>query len=77
MNAFNLDITVPGNVALTAGDIVEVRIPESTTTEEQSDRIELDKTYSGKYLIVGIMHEYTVEGVTTILQLAKDSISNL
>ena len=77
MNAFNLDITVPGNVALTAGDIVEVRIPESTTTEEQSDRIELDKTYSGKYLIVGVMHEYTVEGVTTILQLAKDSISNL
>ncbi len=77
MNAFNLDIKVPGNVAITAGDIVEVRIPESTTTEEQSDRIELDKTYSGKYLVVGLMHEYSPDGVTTDLQLAKDSISNL
>tara|TARA_B100000035_G_scaffold295850_1_gene287314 strand:- start:257 stop:1633 length:1377 start_codon:yes stop_codon:yes gene_type:complete len=71
LNAIKLDITVPGNVALCAGDVVNVRIPASGSA---SGRVELDEMYSGKYLILGVKHSYHPTGVTTKLNLSKDSI---
>ena len=72
LKAITLDITIPGNVALAVGQQLECVIPASTKEEE---RTVLDPVYSGKYLITGLTHKYNPEGVTTLLNLSKDSIT--
>ena len=72
LKAITLDITIPGNVALAVGQQLECVIPASTKEEE---RTVLDPVYSGRYLITGLTHKYNPEGVTTLLNLAKDSIT--
>ncbi len=72
LRAITLDITVPGNVALAVGQQLECVIPASTKEEE---RTMPDPIYSGIYLITGLTHKYNPEGVTTILNLSKDSIT--
>ena len=72
LNAITLDITIPGNVALAVGQQLECVIPASTKEEE---RTVLDPIYSGRYLIIGLTHKYNPEGVTTMLNLSKDSIT--
>lgn len=73
LNAITLDIVVPGNVVLEAGKIIELEIPQSG---QETNRVEIDPTYSGYYLIKGLTHSYTPEGITTYLNLCKDSISS-
>lgn len=73
LNTIRLDITVPGNISIDAGDIIDVRIPMSQT-EGQSERLELDEMYSGKYIVIGLKHKWEAPGITTKLNLAKDSI---
>ncbi len=72
LKAITLDITIPGNVALAVGQQLECVIPASTKEEERTG---LDPVYSGRYLITGLTHKYNPEGVTTLLNLAKDSIT--
>ena len=72
LNAITLDITIPGNVALAVGQQLECVIPASTKEEE---RTVLDPIYSGRYLIIGLTHKYNPEGVTTLLNVSKDSIT--
>tara|TARA_B100000214_G_C23972710_1_gene631048 strand:- start:3466 stop:5175 length:1710 start_codon:yes stop_codon:yes gene_type:complete len=72
LKAISLDITIPGNVALAVGQQLECVIPASTKEEE---RTVLDPIYSGRYLIIGLTHKYNPEGVTTMLNLSKDSIT--
>ena len=72
LKAISLDITIPGNVALAVGQQLECVIPASTKEEE---RTVLDPIYSGRYLITGLTHKYNPEGVTTMLNLSKDSIT--
>ena len=73
LNAIRLDITVPGNISVDAGDIVNIRIPKSQT-EDQSERLELDEIYSGNYIVIGVKHKWSAPEITTKLNLAKDSI---
>lgn len=49
LNAIRLDITVPGNISVDAGDIVNIRIPKSQT-EDQSERLNLTKPILGTIL---------------------------
>ena len=71
LNAITLDITVPGNVGLYVGMVIQINIPASSKEEERT--IE-DPIYSGLYLITGLRHKYNPEGITTLLNLSKDSI---
>lgn len=71
LNAIKLDIVVPGNSGICAGDVVNVNIPASQADYE---RVKVDEMYSGKYLVLGVKHSYSPEGVTSYLNLAKDSI---
>lgn len=72
LNAITLDIQVPGNVNLTVGQVIDVEIPKSS---QSSSRAEVDEIYSGNYLIKGLRHNYAPDGITTYLNLAKDSIA--
>ena len=71
LKAITLDITVPGNVGLYVGMVIRINIPASSKEEERTVE---DPVYSGLYLITGLRHKYTPEGITTILNLSKDSI---
>ena len=69
--AIKLDLTIPGNTALTAGNLIKIRIPSS---KEEGDNVELDRRFSGKYIIAGLTHIYKKTGLTTKLYLVRDSI---
>ena len=60
-----------GNTALTAGNLIKIRIPSS---KEEGDNVELDRRFSGKYIIAGLTHIYKKTGLTTKLYLVRDSI---
>lgn len=71
IRAICLRIEVPGNTALAAGDVLKVLIPLGRS---EGNKVEEDKTYSGKYLVAGIAHTWTKEGVSTTLELIRDSV---
>jgi hypothetical protein len=75
LNAFTMNITVPGRSDLTVGNVIDVFIYRSTPykskdTEEQL----LDKTYSGRYLIVSLCHELNREKHNIHMTVVKDSL---
>ena len=69
--AIKLNITVAGNTALTAGNVIDLKIPSST---EEGTEVLLDRKFSGKYIIAGLTHIYHRQGMTTRLYLVRDSI---
>lgn len=71
LEAIQLQIEVPGNLLLTAGEGVKVEIPRM---QAKRKKVELDKMYSGTYLIGGVTHTYKVSQLQTTLHLLRDSI---
>tara|TARA_B100001996_G_scaffold6734_1_gene5677 strand:- start:1365 stop:2909 length:1545 start_codon:yes stop_codon:yes gene_type:complete len=69
--AIKLNLTVAGNTALTAGNVIDVKIPSST---EEDEEVLLDYRFSGKYIIAGLTHIYQKKGLTTKLYLVRDSV---
>lgn len=71
MSAIKLNITVPGNVGLVAGAIIKLIIPGS---RQKGANVKQDKKFSGKYVIAGLKHTYKRSGITTDLELVRDSL---
>jgi hypothetical protein len=71
LNTLTLSITIPGNTALYAGCVIKVNLPES---QQKGKRVPNDLLYSGRYLVKGLKHVYTKEGITTELHLTRDSV---
>ena len=69
--AIKLNLTVAGNTALTAGNVIDLKIPSST---EEDEEVLLDYRFSGKYIIAGLTHIYQKTGLTTKLYLVRDSV---
>lgn len=72
LTSIKLNITVPGAFDVTCGEGVEVTIPKPAATAE--GRIEVDTKFSGKYVVIGIKHTYSVSDIVTVLELARDSV---
>ncbi len=70
LKAIKLNITIPGNTALSAGGMVKLIIPAS---QEKGSNVKQDKTFSGKYVIAALTHIYRKTGITTKLYLVRDS----
>jgi hypothetical protein len=75
LNAFSIDITVPGRSNLCVGDIIEVIFYRPTPigakdTEEQI----MDKTFSGRYLIGALCHNLNREKHEMHMTIYKDSL---
>jgi hypothetical protein len=67
-----LDISVPGNLGLYAGQPIEIEIPKML---QESKRIVMDRIYSGRYIIGGVRHKITGGNIlSTELTLLKDSL---
>ena len=71
MKNTQLQISVPGNLDLYAGSGVSVTIP---TTEKSGDKIETDKRFSGRYMIVTLAHKGTPDTMSTEMLLMKDTV---
>ena len=65
-------ITIPGDTGITVGKIIEFNIASLDTTQKNK---ELDKFYSGKYLVTALRHVFTTNQFQTLLEISKDSSS--
>ncbi len=66
-----LVITVPGNLDLYVGCGIDVQIP---ATFKAGRKTQIDKKYSGKYMISKVKHSTTGHILETELRLMKDSV---
>tara|TARA_B000000557_G_scaffold85295_1_gene68519 strand:+ start:947 stop:2278 length:1332 start_codon:yes stop_codon:yes gene_type:complete len=69
-----LTITVPMNVGLSAGSVVEVEFPRLNIDEPNSGHV---NPASGLYMIKSLSHQLLAEGDYTGLKLVRDSYSEL
>ena len=70
LKAVQLSVTIPGNLDLYAGYGVDISIPINVP----SKKIEMDKVYSGKYMIAAVSHYGNATTMETELYLLKDGI---
>lgn len=64
-------MTIPGDPGITAGRTIEFNL---MTVKPTTDRRELDKFYSGKYLVTAVRHIIQSQGVyQTVIEIAKES----
>jgi hypothetical protein len=66
-----LKMAVPGDPGLTAGKVVEFNL---FTLKPTNNTKELDKAYSGKYLVTAVRHIIKQTAYQTILEMAKESL---
>ena len=71
LKSIRLQIGIPGNLDLYAGNAVYIEMPSGAIAGEE---IQVDKKYSGRYLIVGVEHESAGDTYSTKLMLCKDTL---
>ena len=71
LEQIQLQIDVPGNLELRAGEGIEIDIPSSMT---DNNRQALDKLYSGRYIIGGVRHTFNLTNCVTTCMLYKDYV---
>ena len=65
-----LDIAVPGDLDVRAGNLIDVDIPEPRVNK---DAVKKDKRISGKYLVNSITHVLNRDKLSTRITLTRDS----
>ena len=73
-NSITLNMTVPGNTSIQAGDVLHISIGASSTVTDRTD----DPNYTGKYLITKIRHTFN-NGLKEVrhtinMTVVKDSV---
>jgi len=69
-----LKIRIPGDSAITAGTTINFNL---MSLSNQDNKKELDKFYSGKYLVTAVRHIIQSQGVfQTVLEISKESPAN-
>jgi len=66
----NIELTVPGNSELRAGDTVDVNFPRIVSDGAKRYR---DKQLSGKYLITRVTHNLSLTSYESTIELIRDS----
>lgn len=65
-----LSIVVPGSSNLTAGDVLDINIPQQITVTDKKE-IPLDNFLSGKYIAKDVDHVFNSEGYTIQINLIR------
>ena len=75
LNHFKIQIVVPGDIEMKAGDVVEYEMP--TFQGSDSSGREMDKKRTGKYLVTSINHKFIREdnNFECVVELASDSFA--
>ena len=64
-----LNVMIPSNTNLRAGDVIECRFPKVTSSKTK----EYDMEVSGLYMIKELCHHFDVNNSYTSLKLLKDT----
>lgn len=75
INAYYMDMTVPGRSDLCVGDIVDIYMyrPTPFNQKDQEEQL-LDKTFSGRYMIASLCHNLNREKHEIHMSVVKDSL---
>jgi hypothetical protein len=69
-----MTVALPGNFAITSGFVLDVQAPSFATKTDVTEKV--DKSISGKYLIVATRHVISSQKHETFCELATDSTNN-
>jgi hypothetical protein len=73
LNHFRIQITVPGDIEMKAGDIVEYEFPVFESADAGGKKF--DKRRTGKYLVASVNHKFNGDTYESIAELVSDSFS--
>lgn len=73
VNHFRIKLTLPGDTAMNAGDIVELDFPKFKAADESGK--EFDEYRSGKYLVAAVNHKFFEDTFLSIVELCSDSFA--
>ena len=71
---YGLQITVPGDTELVAGDIINVRLDEANVTTQDNP---VESRYSGYWFVVEVKHVIDPSEIVTVLTIMKDSVMDI
>jgi len=71
LNHFKIRVTLPGDIELKVGDIVNYEFPLFESANKAGKK--LDKKRSGKYLVTAINHKFSEDVFESIVELVSDS----
>lgn len=75
VNAYSMEVTVPGRSDLCVGDVIDVFIyRNSPISQKDQEEDIIDKTFSGRYLIAALCHNLNREKHLIHMSLIKDSL---
>lgn len=72
INLCKIRATVPGDVLLKTGQVVEVELPDIIP---KSSGVDINETRSGRYLVSAVCHRFENQIYATVLDLISDSIN--
>jgi hypothetical protein len=73
LSQFKMVISVPGDILMKAGRIIDVEIPKAVTQNDAGNQI--SETRSGLYLVSAVHHIFINDTSTTVMELLSDSVN--
>ena len=73
INNFRIQVVVPGDIELKAGDIVNYEFPMFESANQAGKKP--DKKRTGKYLVTSVNHKFSEDLFESIVELASDSFA--
>lgn len=74
INANRYKIAIPGDPKMTVGSVIDINIPDLQLKDSGK---ELDRFYSGKYLVTAVKHTIDIENkFITFAEVSKESVPN-
>jgi hypothetical protein len=76
MHNFKIEIVIPGDILLKAGDVVEYEFPKFEAGSKEGKT--LDEYRTGKYIVSAVNHKFTgrdAESFESVVELVSDSVS--
>ncbi len=71
LHTFRMTVTIPFDVLMKVGNIVEVEIPEAVPKDKKK---RVNQARTGKYLVSAVHHTMIHDSATTVMELLSDSI---
>jgi len=73
MKHFVLNIKIPGNTTISAGDCIKITIPTKDRNKGASQALTDDPIYSGKYVVASVIHQWTPDKLVTMCTIIRDT----
>jgi hypothetical protein len=73
LNHFRIQVVLPGDIQLKAGDVVEYEFPAFESADSGGKK--LDDYRTGRYLVASINHKFSGDTFESVVELVSDSFS--